>query len=273
MSQELVQPYNDGKELLNGIHGGTDYIRLSPSQLGKFFTKRHEWIRETVLGEEKAFQGSTSTELGNVIHALLENTAKKTMPDDINGAVDKYIDAIEDLTIDKEEIRREWFNMGALAVKEFVLDEADDFVVEAEGQSHIKLADDVYIFGTYDALVKDKATGGLCVRDYKTAGTKPSKGWTYDYKMQAQAYAYMLTEEGKNITSIELAYIIRPTKTLPARVFTFREPYTSTTHNYIGNNLKLITETVEAFKKYPELRHVIAQDYRLKEIPKTDFPT
>ena len=84
----------------------------------------------------------------------------------------------------------------------------------------------------------------------------------------------MMREAGTPVASVELSFVVKPTKTLPARYFQFVEPYTDQTHEYIGNVLALIAEHVSAFKHKPELRHLLSMDMRLKHVPPpTAFPT
>ncbi len=193
----------------------------------------------------------------------------------VEERVEEFLATIDDPNVNKDTIRELWFNMGSMLVTETVLQE-DIEIVGTEEFKYERLNDDVYVGGTYDSLIKDKADysgTGLCVVDYKTAASKP-QGISRKYRWQAYAYAYMLTKAGKNITAIQLSYVVRPTKTLPVRYFEFKEPYTEENHAFIESLLSLIAESVSKFKSDPSLRHLLAQDMRLKEGPKrATFPS
>jgi CRISPR/Cas system-associated exonuclease Cas4 (RecB family) len=188
--------------------------------------------------------------------------------DSLEEDVEEFLATITDPEIDKSVINSLWYNMAKTLMDNAVTDSTRE-IVGTEDFMFRKLNNDVYVGGTYDALIKDKADysgTGLCVVDYKTASSKPS-GINWKYKLQAYTYAWMLTESGKNITAIELCFVTRPTKTLPVRYFPFKEPYTEQNHEFIGSILRLIAESVTSFKNNPELRHLLSQDMRLKAGP------
>ena len=101
------------------------------------------------------------------------------------------------------------------------------------------------------------------IRDYKTASTKPS-GIPYNYRLQAHIYAFLATKAGYTVSQIELQYVTRPTKTLPCRHFEFIEPFTPDDLDKITNQLQLIAHSVQTWQQQPELRYLLAQDYRLR---------
>lgn len=270
-----IADYYDGMDAIRADSGNPDVFKISPSSVTDFFTSTSQYYHEQVLGEEKAFQGSTSTHLGTIVHHCADVSANKGDTTTFEQDVEDFLATITDPEVDKDQIRSLWFNMASELVTNAVLEEGREFI-GTEDFLYTKLNDDVYVGGTYDALVKDRADysgTGLCVVDYKTASTKPS-GINYKYKLQAYTYAWMLTEAGQNITAIELCFVTRPTKTLPVRYFNFKEPYTEQNHNFIGSILNLIAESVSKFRHNPELRHLLAQDMRLKEEAKpAAFPT
>ena len=271
---EAIADYYDGMDAIKEDSGNPDIFKISPSSVEDFFSSTSQYYHEQVLGEEKAFQGSTSTHLGTIVHALAEATVKNEDMSNVEDRVEEFLASIEDPNVDKDLIRSLWFPMGSLLVTETVLKD-DVEVVGTEDFLFHKINDDVYVGGTYDSLIKDKADysgTGLCVVDYKTAGTKPS-GINKKYRWQAYTYAYMLTKAGHNITAIQLSFVVRPTKTLPVRYFEFKEPYTEENHAFIESLLNLVAESVSMFKSEPKLRHLLAQDARLRETPKpTAFP-
>jgi hypothetical protein len=143
-----------------------------------------------------------------------------------------------------------------------------------------KLLDEVYVGGTFDAITSSAPTdtwedvkagkhiGQLTVRDYKTASSKPST-FSYAYTLQAYTYAYMLHQQGIKINRVELCYVVQPTKTLPIRYFNFTKQFDDQAYNFIEGILKLIAESVQTFKDWPDMQYLLASDYRLK---KNDIP-
>jgi len=259
-----IAQYYDGMDSIKEDSGNPDIFKISPSSVADFFTATSQYYREQVLGEEKAFQGSTATHLGIIIHHCAEISANQGDTSTFESDIEEFLATITDPEIDKDAILSNWFGMASILVTEGVLNRPDDFI-ETEQFIYTKLNDDVYVGGTYDALVTDPANPDtLRVVDWKTAATKPSS-FNFKYKLQAFTYAWMLRESGRAISSVELSFTVRPTKTLPARYFQFVEPYTDQTHDYIGGILNLIAESVSKFKSTPELRHLLSQDMRLKQ--------
>lgn len=268
-----IAEYHDGMPAIIADSGNPDIFKISPSSVADFFTSTSQYYHEQVLGEDKAFNGSTATHLGTIVHAYAEAAANNEDLSNYESTVTEFLATITDPEVDKQVILSLWYNMATTLVDNVITD--DRTIVGTEDFMFSKLNDDVYVGGTYDALIKDTTpftpSGGLCVVDYKTASTKP-QGINWKYRLQAYTYAWMLTEAGKNITSIELCFVCRPTKTLPVRYFPFRERYTPQNHEWIGKQLALIAEHVSAFKHKPELRHLLSMDMDLKHIVRPSFP-
>lgn len=272
-----IAEYYDGMDAIKADAGKNDVFKISPSSVADFFTATSQYYNEQVLGKEKAFQGSTSTHLGTIVHHCAEMgvTNKDITIEDLEKDVTAFLATITDPEVNHDTILSLWQPMAEVLMDNTVRDDSRE-IVGTEEFMYRKLNDDVYVGGTYDALIKDKtpftAKDGLCVVDYKTASSKPS-GINRQYRLQAYTYAWMLTEAGENITSIELCFVCRPTKTLGVRYFPFTEKYTQQNHEYIGGILALIAESVSKFKSNPELRHLLAQDMRLKHVnTPTKFP-
>jgi len=266
--------YVDGKDLLP-----KDCFKISPSGVEKFFSEKTNWYYENLLGADKRFTGSTSTVLGTRVHACAEVVANAKMdktPHDsellaekIAGYIDSYVDNDD---YDTGKIHSLWKNMAEPLIRDFVIEahtlRTEDFIQH-------ELLPGIFVAGSYDAITStvpnddiNKPIGVLTVRDYKTASSKPST-FSYAYKLQAFTYAYILRQNGINITQVELCYAIQPTKTLPVRTFNFKLPFDDQAYNFIEGILKLIAESVQTFKDYVDLRYLLAADYRLK---KNDIP-
>lgn len=275
-----IADYYDGLDAIKEHAGTQDIFKISPSSLSSFFGYTSNWYHEEVLGNEKAFKGSTATHLGTIIHHYCESVAKGEDLGLVGVEVEEFLATIMDPDVDKNIIRELWLGMAELLSSECIT--PDHKLVSTEEFVYQELLPAIYVGGTYDALRINKGDYSyqegmenppLIVRDYKSAGSKPS-GIAYNYKLQAYTYAWMLREQGKNITAIELCFIVRPTKTLPARYFEFQEPYTDENHEFIGSILKLVAESVQMFKSNPKMQYLLAQDYRLKDTstPKVSFP-
>lgn len=268
----MISSYNDGSEKLKAARGGDDYIRISPSQASLFFEKTHQFYAEQVRKEPKLFTGNTGTVLGNVIHEYMDRVINNKSIDEMTEEVDSYLSSISDPLIDKVAVRTLWLPMAKELAQENITNTKRE-VVDTEQFIYKEIIPNsgIYPSGSYDLMCVDPLTGGVRIVDYKTADKKPS-GIKASYKLQQQIYCWILKENGHNVTSYELAFVVRPTKTLPVRAFNFVEPYTSETHDYIGSILMLMGESIEAYIKHPELQHIICQDMRVKGSAKVAFP-
>ena len=267
-----VADYYDGMQEIIDDSGNPDVFKISPSSIQDFFTETSRYYYEQVEGNEKAFQGSTSTLLGTLVHHCAEKTTANPSYYITPEEIDEFLATQIDVEYDESTIKALLPAMAGTLINNTVSNPDWD-VIESEQFNYAKLNDDVYIGGTFDCLRVDPAVqGGLCVVDFKTAGSKPST-LSQKYRLQAYAYAWMLREQGKNITSIELCYVVRPTKTLPVRYFNFKEFYTDENHAYIGRILKLIADSISLYKHNPDLRRIIAQDANYEPTkPTVAFP-
>jgi len=268
-----ISDYYDGMDDIIKASGNPEVFKISPSSIEDFFTATSQYYWEQVLGNEKAFQGSTSTHLGTIVHHCAEVSATDGDTTVFDSEVEAFLAEITDDNVDKDLISLLWFDMASLLVSSTILTDhynvngTEEFLFE-------KLNDDVYVGGTYDCLIEDPAVpGGFIVVDYKTASTKP-QGFSRKYKWQAYTYAWMLRNKGINVTRVQLSFVTRPTKTLPVRYFEFVEEYTDDNHAYIERILNLIAKSVSLYKANPDLRAVISQDANYTPpVPKTAFPS
>ena len=266
-----ISDYYDGMDAIIEDAGTEDVMKISPSAFDKFFGSTSQWYNEEVEKNEKAFKGSTSTYLGTIVHYMAELEGLGHNQDSVEADVAEFLEGVDDpdSEIDFNVIKSLYGSMGGALVQHikndnFTIEETEKFMFE-------KAVGNVYVGGTCDALVR-RGDGALIVRDYKTASSKP-RGITYQYKLQAYLYAWMLTKQGHDIQGIELLFCTRPTKTLPVRTFSFEEPFTTENYKFIDSLIKLVAESVIAYKTKPELRYLLAQDMRLKlPTQPTSFP-
>jgi hypothetical protein len=117
------------------------------------------------------------------------------------------------------------------------------------------------------------------IYDFKTMGSLdtariPQKV-PRSYWFQQYTYAWILRKRGYDVHTLKLVYVTRnntgryndkgkPLKDYPSEVHVLTEPISSDSLNIIDSTLNLIAESVLAWQKHPELRHLLAQDLRLK---------
>lgn len=187
---------------------------------------------------------------------------------DVETFLSKYSDT--DGSCEKDEIRELWEPMLDVLLSNI---DRSKPVHSTEQFIFKKLLKGIYIGGTYDRLSissinSDPTKSTYTVDDYKTSSTKPS-GINKKYRMQLMTYAWILRSMGIYVDSIALHYVVRPTKTLPARYFYFKEMIYEEDYDTIEGQIQLIAETIDTWNKHPELRYLLAKDYSLKALYKT----
>lgn len=249
-------------------------FKISPSSLEDFFSDKRKWYAENLEGADKSFIGNNSTVAGTAVHAAAEVVANSIMTGEeydspeLIIAIEDYIDSRTDIPdYDSTLVRSLWQPMAEQLIGDYVVNA--NTVATEEFLLH-ELLPGIFVGGTYDAITStvpnDSLTepqGELTVRDYKTASKKPTS-FSWKYTLQAYTYAYMLHQIGVPIREVELCYVIRATKTLPIRTFRFVKPFDEYAYAMIENILMLVADSVDAWNKAPELRYLLAGDYRLK---------
>ena len=247
-------------------------FRISASQVSRFFDQTSQWFNEFLEGQS-GFQGSTASELGNCVHAAAAMYID-------NGAVDyraieEYIDNIKDPDIDKDVIRAQYEIMINTLIDGYL-----DGNKGTDSELFIwkEILPGIGAGGSIDKYDRNRAK----ITDFKTMGSLdkarlPSK-FPRAYWFQQMTYAWVLTQNGYPVDYIELVYVTRHNtgrvndkgkalKDYPSQVHIVRETVTAETLEIIGNCLKLVAESVDTYKKQPELRHLLSQDMRLKVKP------
>jgi CRISPR/Cas system-associated exonuclease Cas4 (RecB family) len=271
--------YYDGK---NEIPEGD--IRISPSQISKFFDYPSVWYKNNILGIDK-FKGNTSSVIGTIVHACAENyVVNGELTDKDKEEIDAYImkQAEEIPELEIEVVKTQWYPMYTTLVNTFLQHNmptsVEDFMSE-------KLLDGIHLGGSCD-YYKDTSEGGV-VLDYKTSNTlTPPSKIPWGYKIQALAYAWLYKKQGKDVRKIAICYITRnavgrlsektgkPMKDYPSTTGVLVHDITQEDWEAIENVITLIKESIEAHKKYPELTHIIYKSMSLKkEKEPTPFPT
>ena len=258
-----IADYYDGLDKLAEDHGGTDFVKISPSQAASFFTNTTIWYRETLLGEKRVIENQDSLALGTIVHYFAEQASLRLKPENPDKLVADFLSTQK--VESPAEIQALWKDMSNELIKGCIHGHPKPLATE-QFMFH-KLLPGIYVGGSTDSII-DLGNGTVSIRDYKTASTKPS-GISYAYRLQAHIYAFLATHYlGYKVSQIELQFVTRPTKTLPCRHFSFTEPFTEENLATITDQLQLIAESVDFWNKNPDLRYLLAQDLRLKPQPK-----
>ena len=240
MSTKDYFTYNEGKDITNGA------FRISASQVSKFFDSTSQWYHENLLGEG-GFTGSTASNLGTVVHAGIEMYVTDGEVD--YEALEAHINSLKDPEVDN--------NMPEV-VEEFIFHE----ILPGIGAG-----------GSIDARYVARRR----LKDWKTtsAKTAPTK-FSRNYWFQQMTYAWVLKQKGITIDYIDLVYITKgevgrvsektgkPLKDYPSTLTVVTEEVTDSSLELIGSCLKIVAESVKAWNDQPELRHLLAQDSRVK---------
>ncbi|MBD3750726.1 MAG: PD-(D/E)XK nuclease family protein [Sphingobacteriales bacterium] len=248
-------------------------FRISPSSIGKFFSYPSIWYKENMLGE-KSFIATTSTVLGTIVHASAESycDGNPITRKDIEEYVIKTAKSIPitDNPIMIDEVYKNYPDMAMTLVNEYV---RYNKPTQWEEPVYAKVLDDIYVGGTYDNRTND------IIVDYKTYNgkTKPTK-ISFDYRIQALSYAWILKQKGINIERIRIVYISKVIDTraisektgkpigklIPPQLTIITETITPEDWELIENTLMLIALTVKKAKEDPTLVPLLFKSMKLK---------
>jgi hypothetical protein len=271
-------------------------FKISPSSISKFFEYPVVWYKDQVLGETQ-FQGNTSSVLGSIVHGLAEMYVKgqETSSEMVEAYLRRQL-LKPDVNI--QEVRELYPDMAAALINEYI---RYNKPTEVERSLCYEVKDGVYVAGTFDNITETGKYTCMVV-DYKNVGTKPNTNKIpWGYYVQEMAYAYMLKKEHERIQSmteeeceqeylleyeevetsykdklleknplpdkIRLVYVVRPTKTLPIRVFKVTQIINDDDYQNIEDVLNLIADTVLLGKERPELNYLLYKSMQLKDQP------
>jgi hypothetical protein len=253
--------YYEGKDV---IPEGSE--KISPSRLSRFFDDTSNWYRETLLGEDPVFQGSTASHLGTVVHGMGEMYVKTGEMD--HSLAEEYIDSIGDPEVNKDYIRMQYPVMAQALVTQFL----SQVTGEAEPFLFYEVIPGVGVGGSIDLLRPTE------IVDYKTTGalSAPNK-IPRAYWFQQMAYVWLARKRGMDIKSFRIVYITtnitgrvsestgKALKDYPTTVTSLVHEVTSSDLEIIDSVTKLVAHSVKSFKEKPELQFLLAQDFRLKK--------
>lgn len=230
-------------------------FKISPSAISKFFEMPVIWYKEQVL-KETQFEGNTASVLGSIIHGLAEQYVKGEKSSREN--VEEYLAKYQfNTNVDLEEIRTHYPNMASILINEYV---RRNKPTEVERSLCKEIKDGVYLAGTFD-----NRTGSTLI-DYKSTSTKPKTDKIpWNYYIQLMAYAWLLKQEGTTIDRIRIVWIVKPTKTLPVRIFVVNQTIEEKDYQAIEDVLQIISDTILLVKEQPELTYLLFKSMQLKE--------
>ena len=247
-----------------------DCVRISSSQISYFFDRTSEWYRQTLLGE-KFFLGNTSSFLGTTLHGAMHmyydtKSIDWSAIDDFVRNINKNNPEIKE-HIDHVLISDQVKHMIPLAIRYFDDNKPD----EVEKFVYHRTRENIVVGGTIDAV------RGSTIYDWKTTNLKtPPNYISRNYWFQQMTYAWVMKKLGHPIESIRLVFITRnetgrisektgkPMKDYPSQLAVVSQTVEQEHLDIIENTINLITESIETWQKNPEIRHLLAQDYRLK---------
>jgi hypothetical protein len=267
MEKDSYFTYNEGTDVTNGA------FRISASQFSKFFDKTSNWYREQLMGEE-GFTGNTASNLGTVVHAGIEMFVTEGSVD--WDALRNHIISINDPEVDNQHILENYEIMINTALS-YV---QDNMPTEVEKFIFHEILPGIGAGGSIDAL-RGNASSGYTITDWKTTSAKtPPKNFSRPYWFQQMLYAWVLKQQGINVNYIKLVFISKPEvnrtsektgkplKDYPSVCTVLTEEVTDQNLELIGSCLSLIADSVHVWNTQPEMRHLLAQDQRLKAKPK-----
>lgn len=253
--------YNVGSDI------PTDAFRISPSQISRFFDDTNSWYREMLLGEE-GFTGNTSTALGDCVHAAADMYVTEGVIH--YDQIEKYIEELEG-DYDKSFIRSQYVGMIDILLSRYL---SRVKPTDAELFLSHEVMPNIYVAGTIDSIVGDT------IVDYKTTSAKsPPNKISRSYWFQQLTYAYLARKNGYTINRVRLVYVTtnemnrysdktgKKLKDYPSVVSQINYEITDQDMEIIENTFQLISESVNLWNNNLELRHILAQDMRLKPKP------
>lgn len=252
--------YNEGLDLLPA-----GSFKISPSRLSKFFDETNGWYRECVLNEAAMFSGNTASVLGTCVHGLAAMHTKEGVFDE--AAVERHLSTITDPTIDVNYVRTQYPVMAHTLIDTFtskVRGEAEPFIFH-------EIMPGFVVAGSVDLLLPNE------IVDYKTTSAfSAPTSVSRNYWFQQMAYVWIMKQKGVNIKRFSLKYITnhvtgrvsektgKPLQDYPCTISTVTHEVTGDDLVTIEGVLRLVAESVKCFQEKPELRHLLAQDGRLK---------
>ena len=261
MSKENYFSYYTGSDVLP-----ENVFKISPSRISKFLDDTSNWYRECVLDQAPMFAGNTASFLGTTVHGLADMYNKTGKVD--YGLAEDFIGSITDLAVDKDYIRKHYQVMAEALISQFLS--------KVSGKSEVfmyhEVIPGVVVGGSIDLLCPTE------IVDYKTTSANHAPtAVKREYWFQQMCYAWMAKKKGINIERFRLVYVTtndvnrglsesgRRLTDYPTEVASVVHTITPSDLEIIDGVIHLVAESVAMYKSNPKMRHLLAQDMRLKE--------
>lgn len=245
------------------------HIRISASQLSKFFDKTSEWWREQILKETPQFLHSTASELGTCVHAAAAMYFDSASID--HAAIASYVSSLPS-DIDKAEITTQLAHM----IPSLLTYLSKNRHTHSEEFISYEVLPGIHVGGSIDSY--DERLG--LIVDFKTTSGKVPSSFPRAYYFQLLTYAWVLKQLGRPVTQLRLVYTTRyidggisektgkPLKSYDSVTSTLNHLITEADWSLIDGCIRLIADSVHTWNTHPELRYLLMQDYRAKLPPK-----
>lgn len=256
--------YNDGAGIVP-----EDHFRISPSQLSRFLDSTSQWYREFLLGEAPAFAGNTASELGTCVHAGAQMYAETG--EIYFDQIASYITSISNPEVDPSRIFEQHEPMLDALVNQYL---SFNMPSDTELFLYKEIIPGIGVGGSIDSII------GSTIVDYKTTSSlTPPKTISRPYWFQQMAYVWLARMNGYSINTIRLVFITaqevnrisektgKSLKDYPSTVTLVEHHVTDQDIEIIDSTLKLVAHSVKAWNDQPEIRHLLAQDWRLRPTP------
>ena len=145
----MINDYYAGEDVIAEDHGGTDFVKISPSQAASFFTNTTMWYRETLLGEKRVIENQDSLVLGTIVHYFAEQASLRLKPENPDKLVADYLSTQK--VESPAEIQALWKDMSNELIKGCIHGHPKPLATE-QFMFH-KLLPGIYVGGTTDAIV------------------------------------------------------------------------------------------------------------------------
>jgi hypothetical protein len=250
-------------------------FRISASQISKFLDTTTDWCREHLMGES-GFAGSTATHLGTVIHAAAEMYTKERIVH--RDLIESFIDSITDPEVDKSYIRSQYPAMVETLINGYLAHNVPD---ETELFMYKEILPGIGVGGSLDSIKYgsrpiNKLGAGNRIVDYKTTSSKTAvTKFSRPYWFQQGVYVWLCKQQEIRIDYVDLVYVTtqdvnrisevtgKPMKDYPSTTYTVTQEVTKEWLDIIESTIMMIAHSVDMWNKQPDLRWLIAKDWRL----------
>ena len=225
------------------------------------------------MGEQIEIENKTPLMLGNCVHACMQQKIERGSID--YQLVDNYISTLDASNIDISLIREQYPIMTQAIIDQYLKynkpskPKCEEFV-------YYEVIPGIYASGSIDMYSEEK--DGV-ITDWKTMGSLDSArvptSFPRAYYFQQLTYAWILNKLGRKVNYCKLIFVSRNNtnrisqttnkalKDYPSTVTELIEPITKENMEFIDGVINLIANSINTWNNEPDLRYLLAQDWRL----------